>query len=113
MPRNNDKYAHLAERANRSLPVRVDLRLTAQERDRLTEEAKQYGISRQDLIRRRVLAREDEAVEMPRKQPPYRYGGRDTIDKAIRAAQRVHPGLPLQKIEPIVCSVICAIATEE
>lgn len=99
--------------SKRSLPIRVDLRLTAAERDRLNDEANQYGISRQDLLRRRVLAREDEPVEMPPKQPPFRYGGRDTIDKAIRAAQRVHPGLPLQKLEPIVCSVICAIAQED
>jgi hypothetical protein len=97
----------------RNLPIRVDLRLTAAERDRLTDEAKQYGISRQDLLRRRVLARENEPIEMPRKQPAFRRGGRATIDKAIRAAQRAHPGLPVQQLEPIVCSVICAIAPEE
>ena len=98
--------------SQRSLRVRVDLRLTEDERNRLTEEAKQRGMSRQDLLRQRVLSQDDQPVNLPRKRPRFRQDGRETIDKAIKAAQRVNPGLPLQRLEPIVCSVICALTTD-
>lgn len=98
---------------NRSLPVRVDLRLSPEERDRLTVEAKERGIARQELIRSRVLATDDAPAVLPRKKPLFRHSGRETIDRAIHAVQRVYPGMPTQRLEPIVCSVICAIAAED
>ena len=38
----------------RALPVRVDLRLTVEERNYLTSEAEKRGMSRQDMLRQLV-----------------------------------------------------------
>lgn len=98
---------------HRTLSVRIDLRLTPSERDRLTVEARQRGISRQDLLRQRVLVSNGlEARIPPVKHPSWLSPGRRTIDRAIEAVTRSNPGLPRQRLEPIVCAVICALSAE-
>ena len=47
--------------SNRSLPVRVDLRLTVEERNYLTSEADKRGMSRQDMLRQLVLTPEGQS----------------------------------------------------
>jgi len=95
--------------SNRQLPVRVDLRLTEEERERLNEEALKRGISRQELLRARVLTEANEPAPIPEIKPVHYSSGRDSIDRAIEAVTRVYSYVPRHKLEPIVCTVICAL----
>ena len=38
--------------------------------------------------------------------------GRDAIDRAISAVSRQYNGIPRHQLEPIICTVICALAAE-
>jgi hypothetical protein len=95
--------------SNRQFPVRVDLRLTEEEREYLNEEALKRGISRQELLRAKVLTDENEPVPIPKIKPIHYSSGRDSIDRAIDAVTRIYSYVPRQKLEPIVCTVICAL----
>lgn len=97
---------------NRSLPIRVDLRLTEEERQYLNDEAATRGISRQDLLRRLVLAPNGQTADLPAYKPVVMSRGRDAIDRAVTALLRQYNCIPASKIEPIVCTVICALAAE-
>ena len=96
----------------RSLPVRVDLRLTEAERDYLTSEAQKRGISRQDMLRQLVLPPEGQASSLPSYKPVVVSQGRDAIDRAIDAVTRQYHCIPRHQLEPIVCTVICALTAE-
>jgi hypothetical protein len=96
----------------RSLPVRVDLRLTEAERDYLTSEAQKRGISRQDMLRQLVLTPEGQASSLPSYKPVVVSQGRDAIDRAIDAVTRQYHCIPRHQLEPIVCTVICALTAE-
>ena len=98
--------------SNRALPIRVDLRLTADERQYLNDEAAKRGISRQDYLRRLVLAPEGVTADLPEYRPVVMSRGRDAIDRAVTALLRQYNCIPASKIEPIVCTVICALASE-
>ena len=95
--------------SNRQLPVRVDVRLTEEERNQLNEEALKQGISRQELLRTRVLTEESEPARIPKIKPVHYPEGRDSIDRAIDAVTRIYSYVPRHKLEPIVCTVICAL----
>ena len=95
--------------SNRQLPVRVDLRLTEEERNQLNEGAMKRGISRQELLRTRVLTEESEPAPIRRIKPVQYPEGRDSIDRAIDAVTRIYSYVPRHKLEPIVCTVICAL----
>ena len=98
--------------STRSLPVRVDLRLTAEERDYLTSEAEKRGISRQDMLRQLVLTPEGQASSLPAYKPVVVSQGRDSIDRAMTAVMRQYSCVPASKLEGIICTVICALAAE-
>jgi len=38
--------------------------------------------------------------------------GRKSIDRAIEAVSRQYHGIPKHQLEPIVCTIICALAAE-
>ena len=82
---------------------RIEFDVTPEERNRLNMEAAAHGMSRKDLIRERVLY-------------PQRVAslgkGRDCIDRAITAVNRQYSGIPRHQLEPIICTVICALAVE-
>ena len=82
---------------------RIEFDVTPEERNRLNMEAAAHGMSRKDLIRERVLY-------------PQRVAslgkGRDCIDRAITAVNRQYSGIPRHQLEPIICTVICALAAE-
>ena len=98
--------------ATRSLPVRVDLRLTEEERDYLTSEADKRGMSRQDMLRQLVLTPEGQSNSLPAYKPVVVSKGRDAIDRAIDAVTRQYHCIPRHQLEPIVCTVICALTAE-
>jgi len=80
---------------------RIEFDATPEERNRLNMEAAAHGMSRKELIRERVLY-------------PQRVAslgsGRDCIDRAISAVSRQYNGIPRHQLEPIICTVICALA---
>ena len=82
---------------------RIEFDATPEERNRLNAEAVAYGLTRKELIRERVLY-------------PQRIAGlgkgRDCIDRAITAVNRQYSGIPRHQLEPIICTVICALAAE-
>lgn len=98
--------------STRSLPVRVDLRLTEAERDYLTSEAAKRLMSRQDLLRQLVLTPEGQSSSLPAYRPVVVSQGRDAIDRAIDAVTRQYHCIPRHQLEPIVCTVICALTAE-
>jgi hypothetical protein len=83
----------------RSLPVRVDVRMTEPEREFLTQEAIRRDMSRQDLMRKLY-------------KPVVVSQGRDSIDRAMAAVLRQYSCVPASKLEGIICTVICALAAE-
>ena len=82
---------------------RIEFDATPEERNKLNMEAAAHGMSRKELIRERVLY-------------PHRVAslgnGRDSIDRAITAVNRQYRGIPRHQLEPIICTVICALAAE-
>ena len=98
--------------SNQSLPVRVNLRLTEEERNYLTSEAEKRGMSRQDMLRQLVLTPEGQASSLPAYKPVVVSQGRDAIDRAISAVSRQYNGIPRHQLEPIICTVICALTAE-
>ncbi len=98
--------------SNRSLPVRVDLRLTEGERNYLTSEAEKRGMSRQDMLRQLVLTPEGQSSSLPAYKPVVVSQGRDAIDRAMTAVMRQYSCVPASKLEGIICTVICALAAE-
>jgi len=96
---------------NRQFPVRVDIRLTEEERESLNLEAVQRGITRQELLRARILTSEDRKATIPPYKPVHLSQGRDAVDKAIDAITRHYHFIPRHQLEPIVCTVICALSS--
>lgn len=74
--------------------------VSEQERSRLDFEATAHRCSRAELIRKRVFC-----VDLPN-------DGRKSIDRAIEAVSRQYHGIPKHQLEPIVCTIICALAAE-
>ena len=83
---------------------RIEFSATPEERKRLDIEAAAHGMSRQQLIRERVL------LQTP--EPPKFKADKGAIDRAVQAVTRQHVGLPQHVLEPIVCNVICALAAD-
>ena len=98
--------------ANRSLPVRVDVRMTEPEREYLTQEAIKRDMSRQDLMRKLLLSELDSVESVKDYKPVVVSQGRDSIDRAMTAVMRQYSCVSASKLEGIICTVICALAAE-
>ena len=83
---------------------RIEFNATPEERKRLDIEAAAHGMSRQELIRERVLMRTPET-------PKFRTD-KGAIDRAVEAVTRQHVGLPRHALEPIVCTVLCSLVAD-
>lgn len=83
---------------------RIEFKATPSERKRLDIEAAAHGMTRQELIRERVLVRTPET--------PIFKADVWAIDRAVQAVSRQHVGLPRHALEPIVCTVICSLAAD-
>ena len=97
---------------NRKFPVRVDVRLTEEERDYLTEEAVKRGMTRQAMLRRLLLAERGSVAPVRAYKPVVLSNGREAIDRAITAVTRQYNCIPRHQLEPVVCTVIAAVAEE-
>jgi len=93
---------------NRTYPVRVDVRLTEEERDALNAEAMQRGIPRQELLRARVLSEANQPAPVPEIKQKHYSKGRDVIDQAMDAVKRRYD-IPHAQLESLICTVICAL----
>ncbi len=93
---------------NRTYPVRVDVRLTEAERDALNTEALQRGIPRQELLRARVLSKANQPAPVPEIKPVHFSKGRAVIDSVMAAVNRRYD-IPSKQLEPLICTVICAL----
>ena len=93
---------------SRKYPVRIDVRVTEQERDFLNTQAIQRGIPRQELLRARVLSEANQPAAVPEIKPVHYSKGRSSIDKAIAAVSRRYD-IPSKQLEPLICTVICAL----
>tara|TARA_R110002020_G_scaffold61953_4_gene166350 strand:+ start:73 stop:378 length:306 start_codon:yes stop_codon:yes gene_type:complete len=93
---------------NRAYPCRIDVRLTEDERESLTQEALKRGISRQELLRARVLSEANQPAPVPEIRPVHYSKGRGSIDRAIAAVNRRY-SIPSKQLEPLICTVICAL----
>ena len=94
--------------SNRTYRVRVDVRLTEEERDLLNNEAVKRGITRQELLRARVLSEANKPAPVPEIKPKHYSKGRDSIDRAIYAVNRRYD-IPHSQLEPLICTIICAL----
>ena len=81
---------------SKKLP-RVEFVVTPEERRMLDSEAQIMNCTRQELIRDRLFTKR---------------AGRQAIDRAIETVTRRYQGIPRHQLEPIVCTVICALAAE-
>ena len=93
---------------SRTYPVRIDVRVTEQERDFLTTQAIQRGIPRQELLRARVLSEANQPAPVPPIKPVHYSKGRASIDRAIAAVNRRYD-IPRSQVENLICTVICAL----
>ncbi len=93
---------------NRAYPVRIDVRVTEQERDSLNTQAIQRGIPRQELLRARVLSEANQPAAVPEIKQKHYSKGRASIDRAIAAVNRRY-SIPSKQLEPLICTVICAL----
>ena len=93
---------------SRTYPIRIDVRVTEQERDALNVEAMQRGIPRQELLRARVLSEANQPAPVPPIKPVHYSKGRASIDRAIAAVNRRY-SIPAKQLEPLICTVICAL----
>jgi len=82
---------------------RIEFDATPEERNRLNMEAAAQGMSRKELIRERVF-HPQRAASLGK--------GRDCIDRAITAVSRQYGGMPRHQLEPMIYTVICALAAE-
>jgi hypothetical protein len=93
---------------SRKYPIRVDIRLTVEERDALSREAIQRGIPRQELLRARVLSEANQPAPVPEIKPVHYSKGRDVIDVCMAAVRRRYD-VPHAQLEGLICTVICAL----
>lgn len=93
---------------SRKYPVRIDVRVTEQERDALTTQAIQRGIPRQELLRARVLSEANQPAPVPEIKPVHFSKGRASVDRAIAAVNRRYD-IPRSQVESLICTVICAL----
>ena len=92
---------------------RVTVRLTDTELEFLDAQAHRRRIPRSTLIKEAIAA----AVSPPNKKSikpsVHLDSGKSTIDQAVTAVTRMFPDISRHRVEPIVCTVICAMAANK
>ena len=81
----------------------VKIYLSAEERLILDEQAKELGIPRGEMIRKRALSSLQQAAGLPQ--------GRQVYADALEAAARSYSGIPRVAMAGIVSAVIKSLAT--
>ena len=92
---------------------RVTIRLTDTELEFLDAQAQRRRMPRSALIKEAIAAAVSPPAKKSIKPSVHLDSGRSTIDQAVTAVTRMFPDLNRHRVEPIVCTVICAMAANK
>jgi len=92
---------------------RVTVRLTDEELEALDAQAHKRRMPRSALIKEAIASAVSPPAKKSIKPSVHLDSGRSTIDQAVTAVTRMFPDLNRHRVEPIVCTVICAMAANK
>ena len=92
---------------------RVTVRLTDEELEALDAQAHKRRMPRSALIKEAIASAVSPPVKKSIKPSVHLDSGKSTIDQAVIAVTRMFPDLNRYRVEPIVCTVICAMAANK
>ena len=92
---------------------RVTVRLTDEELEALDAQAHKRRMPRSALIKEAIASAVSPPAKKSIKPSVYLDSGKSTIDQAVTAVTRMFPDLNRHRVEPIVCTVICAMAANK
>ena len=92
---------------------RVTIRLTDTELEFLDAMAYKRRMPRSALIKEAIASAVSPPAKKSIKPSVHLDSGKDTIDRAVTAVIRLFPDLNRLRAEPIVCTVICAMAAKK
>ena len=92
---------------------RVTIRLTDTELEYLDAQAQRRRMPRSTLIKEAIAAAVSPPAKKSIKPSVHLDSGKSTIDQAVIAVTRMFPDLNRHRVEPIVCTVICAMAANK
>ena len=92
---------------------RVTIRLTDTELEYLDAQAHRRRMPRSALIKEAIAVAVSPPAKKSIKPSVHLDSGKDTIDRAVTAVIRLFPDLNRFRAEPIVCTVICAMAAKK
>jgi len=92
---------------------RVSVRLTDTELEFLDAQAHKRRIPRSTLIKEAIASAVSPPTKKSIKPSVSLDSGKNTIDRAVVAVRRMFPELNRHRVEPIVCTVICAMAANK
>ena len=92
---------------------RVTIRLTDTELEYLDAQAQRRRMPRSTLIKEAIASAVSPPTKKSVKPSVYLDSGKSTIDQAVTAVTRMFPDISRHRIEPIVCTVICAMAANK
>ena len=91
---------------------RVTVRLTDEELEALDAQAHKRRMPRSTLIKEAIASAVNPPSKKSIKPSVHLDSGRAAIDNAVTAVTRMFPDISRQRVEPIVCTVICAMASK-
>ena len=92
---------------------RVTIRLTDTELEYLDAQAQRRRMPRSALIKEAIASAVSPPTKKSVKPSVHLDSGKSTIDQAVTAVTRMFPDISRHRIEPIVCTVICAMAANK
>ena len=92
---------------------RVTIRLTDTELEFLDAMAHKRRMPRSTLIKEAIASAVSPPAKKSIKPSVHLDSGKSTIDQAVTAVARMFPDISRHRIEPIVCTVICAMAANK
>lgn len=92
---------------------RVSIRLTDTELEFLDAQAHRRRMPRSALIKEAIASAVNPPAKKSIRSSVHLDSGRDTIDRAVLAVTRMFPDIARHRVEPIVCTVICAMAANK
>ena len=92
---------------------RVSVRFTDEELEALDAQAQKRRMPRSALIKEAIASAVSPPAKKSIKPSVHLDSGRKTIDQAVTAVARMFPDIARHRVEPIVCTVICAMAANK
>jgi|11_taG_2_1085331.scaffolds.fasta_scaffold06713_5 hypothetical protein len=93
--------------------TRVTVRLSDEELEALDAQAHKRRMPRSALIKEAIASVVSPPTKKSIKPSVHLDSGRNTIDQAVLAVTRMFPDIARHRVEPIVCTVICAMAANK